>query len=93
MPQKYKFEISPNSCAINNKNSTQKNKNTTCYSKESLELMANKLNETNEKKIKIKNKSKKKIWDEIQENFYLLQNLRYILIMLIYNLQSEHQAL
>ena len=70
MPHKYKFEISPNSCAINNKNSTQKNKNTTCYSKESLELIANKLNETNEKKIKIKNKSKKKIWDEIQENFY-----------------------
>jgi hypothetical protein len=70
MPQKYKFEISPNSCAINNKNSTQKNKNTTCYSKESLELIANKLNETNEKKIKIKNKSKKKIWDKIQENFY-----------------------
>jgi hypothetical protein len=70
MPHKYKFEISPNSCAINNKNSTHKNKNTTCYSKESLELIANKLNETNEKKIKIKNKSKKKIWDEIQENFY-----------------------
>ena len=70
MPHKYKFDISPNSCAINNKNSVHKNKNTTCYSKESLELIANKLNETNEKKIKIKNKSKKKIWDEIQENFY-----------------------
>ena len=60
MPHKYKFDISTNSCSINNKNSVHKNKNTTCYSKESLELIANKLNETNEKKIKIKNKSKKK---------------------------------
>ena len=72
MPHKYKFEISPNSCAINNKNSTQKNKNTTCYSKESLELMANKLNETNEKKIKIKNKSKKKYGMKFKKIFIKL---------------------
>jgi len=68
MPHKYKFDISPNSCAINNKNSS--NKSTTCYSKKSLELMATKLNENSHKKINIKNKSKRKIWDEIQENFY-----------------------
>ena len=64
----YKFEISPNQCSINNKNNTSKT-TSTCYSKESLQLMANKLNETNEKKIKIKNKSKKAIWNDIQESF------------------------
>ena len=48
---KYKFEISPNQCSINNKNNTLKT-TSTCYSKESLQLMANKLNETNEKKNK-----------------------------------------
>ena len=68
----YKFDISPNKCAINNKNNIKKNKissSATCYSKESLELIANKLNETNEKKINIKNNTKKKIWYDIQESF------------------------
>jgi len=50
----YKFEISSTQCSINNKNNSSKSTGT-CYSKESLQLMANKLNETNEKK----NKSKK----------------------------------
>ena len=70
MPHKYKFEISPNSCSINNKNSSNKSNASSCYSKETLEIMANKLNEKNEKKINTKNKSKKKIWNEIQETFY-----------------------
>jgi len=64
----YKFQISPNHCSINNKNNSSKT-TITCYSKESLQLMANKLNETNEKKIKVKNKSKKAIWNDIQESF------------------------
>lgn len=64
---KYKFPINKSNCSPCNKNSDSK---ISCYSNKSLNLIADKINESQNNKKNISNLSKKKKWNYIEKYFH-----------------------
>ena len=69
---KLNYYVDKNNCAPCSLKENKNKKFKTCYSKKSLEKIANLWNEDNSNKIKIKNQSKEQLWKQIQNNLKIV---------------------